>query len=90
MNHEQRIKKLEKEIQNLKSIMSALGLLDQFVPLSQAAKQLNIENWVIRRRIRNDQSLVHGKHYIKNGTYYKVNVDEYRKIIDADVKAMHQ
>ena len=90
MNHEQRIKKLEKEIQNLKSIMSASGLLDKFVPLSQAAKQLNIENWVIRRRIRNNPNLIHGKHYIKNGTHYKINVEEYRKFMAADAKAMHQ
>ena len=90
MNHEQRIKKLEKEVQNLKDILTTSGILDKFVNLPMAAKQLNIGEWTIRRRIKNDTNLVHGKHYIKNGTYYKINVEQYRKLMAADAKAMHQ
>ncbi len=90
MNHEQRIKKLEAEVNSLKDVLKSSGLLDKFVRLSVAAEQLNINDWVIRRRIRNDPNLIHGKHYIKNGTYYKINVAEYRKLMAADAKAMHQ
>ena len=90
MNHEQRIKKLEAEVSSLKDVLKSSGLLDKFVRLSVAAEQLNINDWVIRRRIRNDPDLVQGKHYIKNGTYYKINVEQYRKLMAADAKAMHQ
>ena len=90
MNHEQRIKKLEAEVNSLKDVLKSSGLLDKFVRLPVAAEQLNINDWVIRRRIRNDPNLVHGKHYIKNGTYYKINVAEYKKLMAADAKAKHQ
>ena len=90
MNHEQRINKLEKQLDRVMDILKSSGLLDKFVRLPLAAKQLHIEEWSLRRRIRNDSNLIYGKHYIKNGTYYKVNVEEFRKFMATDAKATHQ
>jgi hypothetical protein len=41
-DHENRIKRLEKTVNQLTSIVKAAGLFDDFVPLSQAAKLLNL------------------------------------------------
>ncbi len=74
MNHERRIKQLEKELEEVKKILKSSGLLDEFVKLSQASRQLNINAWVIRERIKNDDAVILGKHYQLNGSRYLVNV----------------
>ena len=87
MNHEQRIKQLENKLELLEKTMLKSGLLDEFVPVSIAAKRLNIGVWLIRDRIKKDPSLVPGKHYIMNGKRYKINVDLWQKLMVADAKA---
>ena len=84
MNHESRIKKLEKELSSLKDLINSSGLFDEFVKLSIASPQLKTNPWVIRDRIKNDPTLVLGKHYQLNGSHYLVNVKEWRKLIVAD------
>lgn len=81
MNHERRIAKLEQELNEIKNLLSSSGLYSEFIKLSIAAKQLNINPWVIRDRIRNDPNLLVGKHYQLNGTRYLINVTEWRKLI---------
>lgn len=90
MNHEDRIKRLEKELESLKGILSSCGLLDKFVPLSLASKQLNLKTWVIRKRIKTDKGVKFGKHYRLNGNRYLINVDQWRKLIAADEQAMRR
>lgn len=85
MNHEKRIAKLERELSEIKSLLNSSGLFDEFVKLSSAAPQLNINSWVIRDRIKNDPDVILGKHYQMNGSHYLVNVKEWRKLIAADV-----
>ena len=87
MNHEQRIKNLEKQVSNLEKVLSASGLLEDFVPVSMAAKRLNIKVWTIRKRIRDDKNLIPGKHYIMNGKRYKINISLWQKLMVADAKA---
>ena len=90
MNHEQRIKKLEKEVADLKSVIQAFGLNQKFVSLSVAAKILNVSHCVLRNKIKTDRRLIHGKHFQKNGYHYLINVKEYQKLIDSDVAAMRR
>jgi hypothetical protein len=72
MNHESRIKQLEKAVNNLKSIIKSAGLMDEFVPLSQAAMQFKCNLWVIRARIKSDRTIELGKHYQMNGNRYLI------------------
>lgn len=86
MNHERRIARLEQEISELKDLLRASGLMSDFVKLSQASLQLNINAWVIRDRIKSDPNVILGKHYQMNGSHYLINVKQWRKLIAADVK----
>lgn len=90
MNHEQRIKKLEKEITELKTIIKSLGLNKKFIPLSQAANVLKVSHSVLRNKIKKDSRMIAGKHFQKNGYHYLIDVKEYQKLIDSDVAAMRQ
>ena len=90
MNHEQRIKKLEKEVEDLKTFIKGLGLDKKFVPLSVAADILNVSHCVLRNKIKTDRRLIHGQHFQKNGYHYLINVKEYQKLIDSDVAAMRR
>lgn len=87
MNHEKRIAKLERELAEVKSLLNSSGLNSEFIKLSKAAPLLSVNPWVIRDRIRNDPTLIVGKHYILNGSRYLINVKEYRKLMAADAKA---
>ena len=87
MNHEKRLARIEKQMQEIKDLLEASGLLSDFVKLSQASRELNISPWVIRDRIKNDRHIVLGKHYQMNGTHYLVNVEQWRKLIASDVAA---
>jgi hypothetical protein len=89
-DHENRIKRLEKTVNQLTSIVKAAGLFDDFVPLSQAAKLLKCQTWVIRQRIKNDTTVKLGTHYQLNGNRYLINVLEWQELIAADVKAKHR
>lgn len=86
-NHDQRIKRLEQKVIQLTSILEATGLLDKFVPLSQAARMLNVGTWVIRQRIKNDRMVILGIHYKLNGNRYLINVEQWQALITADAKA---
>ena len=87
MNHESRIKKLEKEVIWLKQVLVSSGLLDEFIPLSQASTRLKVNPWVIKDRIRNDSRVELGKHYCRNGNRYLVNVEQWQNLIAADEQA---
>lgn len=90
MNHEKRLARLEKEMSDLTNLLRASGLLSDFVKLSQASVQLNINPWVIRDRIRSDPEVILGKHYQLNGSHYLISVKEWRKLIAADARAKRQ
>ncbi len=90
MNHESRIKQLEKELGEVKQLLNSFGLSDKFIPLSQAAKRLDENPWVIKNRIKSDRSVELGKHYKMNGNRYLVKVSEWEKLRAADEKAKHQ
>lgn len=83
-DHDGRIKRLENKVNQLTNIVEAAGLLNSFVPLSQAAKQLNCNPWVIRDRLKKDCSVILGIHYKLNGNRYLISVDEWQKLIDKD------
>lgn len=87
MNHEKRLTQIEKQMQEIKDLLEASGLMSDFVKLSQASRELNINPWVIRDRIKNDRNIILGKHYQMNGTHYLVNVKQWRKLIASDVAA---
>lgn len=90
MNHERRLARLEKQMSEMIDLLKASGLLNDFVKLSQASKELNISPWVIRDRIKNDPDVILGKHYQMNGSHYLVSVDRWRKLIASDVAAKHR
>ena len=87
MNHESRIKQLEAEVINLKQILRGAGLLEKFVPLSLASNITGESPWVIRERIKSDERVVYDRHYRKNGNRYYINIEQWRKLKAADVKA---
>jgi hypothetical protein len=91
-DHDGRIKRLENKVSQLTAIVEAAGLLDSFIPLSQAAKHLKCNPWVIRDRIKNDGKIAHGIHYQMNGNRYLINVQEFKHVIsaDAEAKAKHR
>lgn len=90
MNHEQRINNLETKVTQLIEIIEGAGLNKKFIPLPQAAKQLGVNPWVIRERVKKDPGLTLGKHFKKNGSRYLINCQEWKKLIASDVKAMRQ
>ena len=87
MNHEQRINQLEKQVERLIEVINSAGLTQEFVPLTQAAKQLHINPWVIRARLKRDETLEVGKHYQLNGRCYLINVKQWQKLIVSDARA---
>lgn len=87
MNHESRIKQLEAEVVNLKQILRGAGLLEKFVPLSLASNILGDSPWVIRERIKSDKGVIINRHYRMNGNRYYINIEQWRKLKAADVKA---
>ncbi len=90
-DHEGRLSRLENRVEQLQGIIKAAGLLDDFIPLSQAAKQLNCNPWVIRQRIKSgDKAIKLGTHYQMNGNRYLINVEKWQQLIVSDVKAKHQ
>ncbi|MEM8829502.1 MAG: hypothetical protein AAGE96_09110 [Cyanobacteria bacterium P01_G01_bin.19] len=89
-DHNQRIKRLEQQVNELSSIVEAAGLCDKFVPLSKAARQINCNTWVIRQRIKTDDNVTLGIHYQMNGNRYLINVKAWKELIAADVKAKRQ
>jgi hypothetical protein len=90
VNHEQRIKKLEKQVALLTDIINGAELDREFVPIPQAAKHLNINPWVIRDRIKSDISLELDKHFKLNGSRYLINIKEWKSLIAADARAKRQ
>ena len=80
-DHENRIKKLEKTVDKLTDIVKAAGLFDDFLPLSQAAKVLKCQTWVIRQRIKSDSRVKLGTHYQLNGNRYLINVSVWKSLI---------
>ncbi len=86
-DHESRIKRLEKTVDQLTGIVKAAGLFDDFLPLSQAAKVLQCQTWVIRQRIKRDRNVKLGTHYQLNGNRYLINVLAYKTLIAADAKS---
>ena len=87
MNHERRLARLEQQMSETLDLLKASGLLNDFVKLSQASKELNINPWVIRDRIKNDPDLILGQHYQMNGSNYLVSVKRWREVIASDLKA---
>ena len=90
MNHEQRIKKLEQEIEELKAYIKSLGFDQQFIPLSQAAVILKVSHSILRDKIKKDNRMIFGKHFQMKGSHYLINVKEYQKLIESDVAAMRR
>jgi hypothetical protein len=86
MNHEQRIKNLEKQITKLQKIIEAAGLNQEYLPISQAAKYFGVNPWVIRDRIKNDCSLQVNKHFRLNGSRYLINIRQWQKLIENDLQ----
>jgi len=73
MNHETRIKNLEKEIAQLKEEINKLIPPPlNWISLSEAYRQFNISPSVIRTRI-NSGELIHLKDWKKNGRNFLVN-----------------
>lgn len=87
MNHEKRIASLEKQVKQLKEIIDRAGLNEEFIPLAQAARQLKVNPWVIRDRIKADENVELGEHFKMNGSRYLINVSEWKKLIASDVRA---
>ena len=87
MNHEKRIKKLESELSQLKKVVMAAGLFDDFVPISKASLLLGDSPWVIKERIKRDGNVVYNRHYRLNGNRYQINVEQWRKLKAADAEA---
>lgn len=87
MNHEQRINQLEKQVERLIKVINSTGLTQEFIPLTKAAKQLQVNPWVIRDRVKRDKSLELGKHYQLNGRCYLINVKQWQKLIASDARA---
>lgn len=81
MNHENRIKSLEKEVEILKQTIKAYGFLDKFIPLSVASKKLQVNPWVIRGQIKKNPLLKLGVHYKLNGNRYLINVRQWENLI---------
>jgi hypothetical protein len=90
VNHEQRIKQLEKQVAKLTNIIDGAGLNREFVPISQAAKYFGVNPWVIRDRIKVDSSLKLDKHFKLNGARYLINLKEWKLLIASDAKAKRQ
>jgi hypothetical protein len=80
MNHETRIKTLEKKVDELSSAMQELLPKSEWIPLSEAAKRLEVSNYVIWSRIKNG-TFKHKIDYIKVGKRYKVNFRKIREKI---------
>ena len=87
MNHETRIKQLEQELVKLKQMLYSAGLYDEFVPISKASKLLGDSPWVIKERIRRDESVTYNRHYRLNGNRYQINIEQWRKLRAADAEA---
>ena len=87
MNHEQRIASLERQVAKLQEIIEGNGLDKKFVTVPEASLALKINPWVLRDRIRNDKTLILGKHFLLNGKRYLINLAEWKKLIAADVEA---
>ncbi len=83
---EARVAQLEQEIARQKKILKSAGIDDDFVSVAIASKILKVENHVIYRRIKKPDAVLN-KHYIRNGSRYKINVKEYQKLIFADDSA---
>ena len=87
MDHEKRISSLEKELAELKQAVQAAGLTKDFIDLPLAAKMLEQTPRIMRYRIKNDDTLIIGKHYTLKGRHYKINIKEWRKLIESDARA---
>lgn len=80
MNHETRIKNLEKELAQLKEEIKALmPSAKSWISLSQAFREFDISPSVIRKKIVSGQ-LVHLKDWKKNGRKFLVNPQSIQKI----------
>lgn len=75
MNHEARIKELEKRIETLEQLIPKKA---QWIPLKEAIDTLGISKTVIYNRIRKN-ILVKGKDYKLNGNRYLLNVSSVEK-----------
>jgi hypothetical protein len=79
MNHETRLKTLEKEVQQLKALLLERTSSRQWLSLSEIKEQYAISPTVLRRQIK-EEILVHKKDWIRNGKKYLVNVDALKKV----------
>ena len=79
MNHESRLRALEKEVKELKEIIGLFKQKNKWVTLTEASKQLDTTPTVIRNRILKGV-LVHGKDWKRHGNRYLVNLINVRKI----------
>lgn len=86
-SQEQRIYELELQVKRLTRIVESLDLDKEFISLPRAAKMLQITERVIRYRLQNDDTLEFGKHYKLNGSHYRINVEEWHKLIESDARA---
>ena len=68
MNHEQRIKQLERQVEELFQLVDN----STWIPLSQVKNFYNLSPSVIRRRIHNGE-LKHKIDYRMNGNRYLIN-----------------
>ncbi len=81
MNHETRIKNLEKEIIELKEIVAFLQKKEpKFMPLNEGALKIGTTRKVIYDRIKKGV-LEKGKDFKMHGTRYLINVDSVSKKI---------
>lgn len=87
MDHENRIKRLEKQNQQKDDLIKALALrLDrleskqQFLPVSEIQKRYFVSAQRIKKIIRTSKRLTEGLDYIMNGRNYLLNVDSVEKV----------
>jgi hypothetical protein len=81
MNHETRIKALEKEIAELKSFIKELKKENpRWLTLSQVTEQFGVSRTAVLNRISNG-NLIHLKDWRKNGNRYMINSISVKKIM---------
>jgi hypothetical protein len=80
MDHEKRLKILEKEISEIKELVKELSTQPKWISVSQASKQFDISPSVIRNRIYSG-ILIHSKDWKKNGRNFLINSKSIQKIL---------
>lgn len=80
MNHQQRITKLERQVNELQQQVSSLTNQDEWLSLTEAHKRFLIGKDVLRRRIYSGV-LKRGKDWRFNGNRYLVKASAIQKLI---------